>query len=132
MYKLPGRFGEQGSTKGKEYLYISSKSSEFNWILSNRTIADFDSIAGHTLSLAYFNDSNLTTDRFLIAYNDEPPNHKPNGKKGHTKGVFVGDMKSGFWLIHSVPLFPNITGEFFIHLFKTRYHLSLYISRRFS
>lgn len=47
----------------------------------------------------------------VIAYNDEPPNRKGNPKKGHTKGIVVADEYTGFWLIHSVPLFPNITGD---------------------
>lgn len=108
---MPGRFGDGDAAKGKEYVFITSKSSDFNWTLSNRTIDDRESIAGQTFSQAYFNASNLVSDRFLIAYNDEPPDHKPEGKKGHTKGVFVGDERSGFWMIHSVPLYPNITGE---------------------
>lgn len=45
----------------------------------------------------------------MIAYNDEPPTRKGNLKKGHTKGVVIADAHSGLWVIHSVPLFPNIT-----------------------
>lgn len=116
MYKLPERFGQGKESKGQEYVFMTSKFSEFKWILSNQTVNQPDSIVGHTLSQAYFDATNLSEDRFLVAYNDEPPNHKPNGRKGHLKGVFVGDEKSGFWLIHSVPLYPNITGESFLFI----------------
>lgn len=65
------------------------------------------------LIIIVFLFSKLKTDdpRLVIAYNDEPPNKNANSKKGHTKGLVVADDIAGFWLIHSVPLFPNITGE---------------------
>lgn len=67
-------------------------------------------MAGQTLSQAFFNDQQK---RILVAYNDEPPNAKGNSKNGHLKGVVVADKRSGFWLVHSVPLYPNITCESF-------------------
>ncbi len=42
-----------------------------------------------------------------IAYNDEPPTERPISSDGHTKGVVVADEQSGFWLIHSVPRYPD-------------------------
>lgn len=68
------------------------------------------SIPGFTITQAYFNMSALRSERLVIGYNDEPPNKQSNSKKGHLKGLLVADESSGFWLIHSVPLFPNITG----------------------
>src|ERR1035437_9441434 len=46
-----------------------------------------------------------------ILYNDERPDGIPDkGEMGHTKGVLCWDATSntGFWLIHSWPLFPVI------------------------
>lgn len=74
-------------------------------------MADIDSMAGQTLKQAFFSVDQGKDDRLLVAYNDEPPNAKGNSKRGHLKGVVVADKRSGFWLIHSVPLYPNISGE---------------------
>lgn len=74
-------------------------------------MSDLKSTAGQTLAQAYFDRKNGTEDRLLIAYNDEPPNQKSNERRGHLKGVVVANAKSGFWLIHSVPLYPNISSK---------------------
>jgi deoxyribonuclease II len=39
-------------------------------------------------------------------YNDEPPEGKTDGSRGHTKGVLATNAQQGFWLIHSVPHYP--------------------------
>lgn len=41
-------------------------------------------------------------------YNDQPPNRKSKTKKGHNKGVVLANTEGGFWLVHSVPHFPQI------------------------
>lgn len=112
MYKLPGRFDASfGKKKGSLYYYITPNSVGSQWSLSELSLQDKENIAGHTLTQAYFDAGQLKDDRVLIAYNDEPPNAKGNSKKGHLKGVVVSDKRSGFWLVHSVPLYPNITCE---------------------
>ncbi|XP_070546668.1 plancitoxin-1-like [Ptychodera flava] len=43
-----------------------------------------------------------------LMYSDSPPNDKSVPKsKGHTKGVVCLNTAGGFWLIHSVRLFPT-------------------------
>jgi len=41
-------------------------------------------------------------------YNDEPTNHNTQGTLGHSKGMVVANNSSGFWLVHSVPKFPQL------------------------
>lgn len=43
-----------------------------------------------------------------IVYNDEPTNGPATFTKGHSKGTVVADKSSGFWLVHSVPKFPQL------------------------
>lgn len=113
-------------------MYLTSASPNNEWQESAKKIGDADSFAGRTVSQAYFdrtkvlchakkqfisyrnvfaNNIQFQIERLLIAYNDEPPNKKGNSKRGHTKGLVVANQNTGFWLIHSVPLFPNITDD---------------------
>lgn len=57
----------------------------------------------------------------MVAYNDEPPgltSAEDNIYSGHTKGVLVADDKSGFWMVHSVPLYPEITSITLYYIFN--------------
>lgn len=108
---MPGQFDGIDKKMESKYLYITSNSPEQQWILSDHTLNDTQSFAGETLSQAYFDMEKLNQTRLLLAYNDEPPNRKSNPSKGHLKGVVVADEHSGFWLVHSVPLYPNISSE---------------------
>ncbi|XP_031621229.1 deoxyribonuclease-2-alpha-like [Contarinia nasturtii] len=110
VYKLPGHYSASAAERGCLYFFITPSSVGSQWLLSEHTLNDTESIAGRTLTQAYFNENQLE-DRVLVAYNDEPPNAKGNSKKGHLKGVVVADKRSGFWLVHSVPLYPNITSN---------------------
>lgn len=48
---------------------------------------------------------NSTAARFM--YNDEDPGGGERWAYAHAKGVLVFDDRSGFWLLHSVPKYPN-------------------------
>ncbi len=42
-------------------------------------------------------------------YNDETPDEVQKGSRAHAKGIFyVANSGAGFWLIHSVPRFPEL------------------------
>lgn len=45
-------------------------------------------------------------------YNDQPPEHRSQANKGHTKGVVLADKTGGLWLIHSVPNFPLLSSNY--------------------
>jgi len=44
-------------------------------------------------------------------YNDESPDGKVSDSRAHMKGVIAFDGKSGFWLVHSVPKYPNFVAS---------------------
>lgn len=83
--------------------------NDSQWKLSTFNLSDSESMAGQTITQAYFKSNQTDGNRLMIAYNDEPPNQKGKSKYGHLKGVVVADKRSGFWLIHSVPSYPNIS-----------------------
>lgn len=57
---------------------------------------------------------NITSDKgaalSYAVWNDEAPSGKTISGGGHTKGAFAADTKSGFWLIQSLPKFPDTDG----------------------
>uniref|UniRef100_A0A7S1CAA6 Uncharacterized protein n=1 Tax=Bicosoecida sp. CB-2014 TaxID=1486930 RepID=A0A7S1CAA6_9STRA len=88
------------------YAYADANSGGA-WQESSHTLDSSSSGAhAHTLSQVY---GDASTFGF---YNDEPPNGaKASSTYGHTKGVFGTDSSSGFWLIHSVPRYPDNTAS---------------------
>lgn len=106
LYKLPNTFDgdevHRTVVHGLSYLFVTPKSSS-RWIYSRQLINETTSMPGMTLSDIYNDgdDKNL-----VMMYNDDPPNEKSDGVRGHTKGVVVANEFGGFWLVHSVPNFP--------------------------
>lgn len=94
LYKLPKRV----AASGLNYLYLTGTSN--GWRLANVTIDDRQSIPGAMIS-------GLTVNDLIIMYNDEPPGEKSDEDRGHTKGVLAANDNSGFWLVHSVPKYPD-------------------------
>ncbi|KAK6036492.1 deoxyribonuclease II, partial [Cooperia oncophora] len=86
---------------GGSFVYYDS--SLAGWVKSDRPINSTESAIGATLNQLY-TSSNKTT--FKIAYNDDAPDKKVDSGRGHSKGVAVFTIDSGFWLVHSVPNFP--------------------------
>lgn len=99
MYKLPDgyRYGYKDSADS------STVSLELASNPLNRTT---DGALGSTLHQVYEDKTGLA----YVFYNDEPPvGSTPSSNSAHAKGVMASDGTSGFWLIHSVPKFPDLT-----------------------
>ncbi|XP_015781364.1 deoxyribonuclease-2-beta-like [Tetranychus urticae] len=106
-YKLP-REEPKPNQNGYNYATITSKDyKESKLKLSSKLVNDSGSIWGKTLAPLYADASKYT----YFAWNDDPPKEKGNGYYAHSKGVIAMDATSGFWLIHSVPNFPNLFNE---------------------
>ena len=70
----------------------------------------YGSAVQKTLDDAIYNDG--TRAPFYILYNDQVPGRAVSTDSyGHAKGVVAFDGKTGLWLVHSVPNFPNSSGE---------------------
>lgn len=46
-----------------------------------------------------------------VVYNDEPTIGNVTFVLGHSKGIVVANNGSGFWLVHSVPKFPQLPNQ---------------------
>lgn len=104
LYKIPrGNHNNKLVKNGEAYLYMSSNSMG-SWKLSNLSVNSSLSFLGNSLKPLYNTKKNKQL--LHILYNDEPPTKHPNLKKGHTKGIVVADKQGGFWIVHSIPLFP--------------------------
>lgn len=75
-----------------------------------------DYALGSTLHQLYMNKKEYS----WVAYNDErPPQYPPDdaasssGGGAHAKGILVGAEDGGFWLVHSVPKFPDLNAKSF-------------------
>ncbi|KAK3087304.1 hypothetical protein FSP39_004453 [Pinctada imbricata] len=93
------------ASDGVAYYYMDSDNP--TWTLSNVGINEMQGNAVyHTLQQIY-DEKDLDSITYAM-YNDETPVGTVSITHGHTKGAFAFDASSGFWLIVSVPKFPNI------------------------
>ncbi|XP_072399726.1 plancitoxin-1-like [Diabrotica undecimpunctata] len=107
-YKIPIQSGHGDIIKaGLGHIYLTSNNSSA-WTFSKHSIGDNNSLIGNTLHDFYHNRTNLS----YILYNNEPPNHPVSSPKGHTKGVVISNSAGGYWLIHSVPKFPEVGNSY--------------------
>lgn len=107
LYKLPKHAKGQIPMLGLEYLYMDALAPQ--WQLGKYLINMTQGALGQTLQQLYETyESKRNTTAYAI-YNDEIPESDSKGSKcGHTKGFLLLDKSQGFWVIHSVPLFPPI------------------------
>ncbi|XP_023029626.2 deoxyribonuclease II [Leptinotarsa decemlineata] len=108
LYKIP-KLKQQNLLieQGSAYIYLASNHYG-SWQISNKSINNTNSIIGNTLQNLYSSKNDV----LYILYNDEPPNENKNSNKGHTKGVVMADMTGGFWVVHSVPNFPEMGSSY--------------------
>eukprot|EP00048_Salpingoeca_helianthica_P013194 m.196564 g.196564 ORF g.196564 m.196564 type:complete len:294 (+) comp15465_c2_seq3:1556-2437(+) len=109
VYKLPHGF---------RYAYRDMNNAAAGGALEPYTDRELD--CGNTGCALGFTLTQLLSNKAGLAYalyNDEPPTstHARRGagrnassEGGHTKGVVVFNESKGFWLVHSVPKFPEI------------------------
>jgi deoxyribonuclease-2 len=106
VYKLPrlSRSVDPLVANGTGYLYLDSSSSLDKWQFSSQGIDSPSSLAGLTLTPLY-----QSKEYSFVFYNDQPPNIPISMVFGHSKGVlaFEENTQTGFWLVHSVPRFPQ-------------------------
>lgn len=108
VYKLPrlSRSTDPYVRNGTGYLYLDSSSSLDKWQFSSQGIDSSSSLTGLTLDPLYKYPNQYS----YMFYNDQPPNKAISMIYGHSKGVlaFEDSTQTGFWLVHSVPRFPQV------------------------
>ncbi|XP_023211867.1 plancitoxin-1-like isoform X1 [Centruroides sculpturatus] len=91
---------------GESYAYISSNNigQTGKWVLSKQNISSNNSIISKILNPVIKKKRDIA----YLVYNDAVPNEKHYSDKfGHAKGVLAFDNDSGYWMIHSIPKFPQ-------------------------
>jgi len=110
VYKLPrlSHSIDPFVANGTGYIYLDSSSSVDQWHFAKPGIDSTSSLTGLTLAPMY-----QSKDYSFMFYNDQPPNIPISMLYGHSKGVLAFEEKTqtGFWLIHSVPRFPQIVEQ---------------------
>jgi len=105
IYKLPkGTKSEDTLIKqGLTYTYLDSN----NPVWKRGGSINETNAFSHTMQQFY---DNINSENVAhVIYNDQKPDHmgSDSQKYGHTKGDIVFDHDQGFWIVHSVPRFPQ-------------------------
>uniref|UniRef100_A0A914E5Q0 Deoxyribonuclease II n=1 Tax=Acrobeloides nanus TaxID=290746 RepID=A0A914E5Q0_9BILA len=96
---------------GIGFVYADNKNPTF--VLSTFPINSSLSAIGRTVSQAL--QAKNQEDLFYALYNDEHPNSNKSSYRGHLKGALTFDDFQGFWLIHSVPKYPDSTQQLYTY-----------------
>lgn len=103
-YKLPHTLPNPVQD-GYGYTYMDANTGGF--VTSKFSAAQKSSAMGATLEPVYEAAEKDTDSLAYVFYNDENPEGKEFFDYGHSKGVVVFNTEGGFWLVHSVPKYPN-------------------------
>uniref|UniRef100_A0A8B9EQ47 deoxyribonuclease II n=1 Tax=Anser cygnoides TaxID=8845 RepID=A0A8B9EQ47_ANSCY len=105
LYKLPKYTRGEDAGLGLQYLYMDALVQD--WQLGKYLINMTQGALGQTLRQLYEAYESKSNNTAYAIYNDEVPHSDSTSwKRGHTKGFLLLDKSQGFWVIHSVPLFP--------------------------
>jgi len=108
VYKMPVLPKSKNSNFNKGYGYaVIDPSHTTSFKISENTLDQDAGYLGHTLDQVY---SGAKTKVGWLMYNDQNPDGSQSSTYGHTKGVIGFDGTTGFWLIHSVPRWPEPHG----------------------
>ncbi|XP_051231937.1 deoxyribonuclease-2-alpha isoform X1 [Dicentrarchus labrax] len=100
LYKLPSGTGD-----GLSYLYMDESTN--GWKVSKKEINSKSGTLANTLKPLLDFYKKQTEGFGYMLYNDQPPIGTASASYGHSKGVVMLDKKSGVWLSHSTPKFPQ-------------------------
>ncbi|XP_022176053.1 cell-death-related nuclease 7-like isoform X2 [Myzus persicae] len=90
---------------GTVYIYMDARNQE--WIYSSGITTE-ESAVGHTVAQMYAPTQAYNESIMWAVYNDSPTNSPVTFSLGHSKGMVVANNRSGLWLVHSVPKFPQL------------------------
>jgi len=108
VYKMPVLPKSKNSNFNNGYGYASLDPSHTTaFKISDKTLDQETGYLGQTLGQVY---DGAKTKVGWVMYNDQNPDGTTTSTYGHTKGVVGFDGTSGFWLIHSVPRWPEPHG----------------------
>ncbi|CAH1246795.1 DNASE2 [Branchiostoma lanceolatum] len=125
IYKLPALpdHVDPHVQKGRGHLYMDARVGE--WVLPGTEVGSRTGALGHTLQQMYDNVNKMRQEQgAYFAYNDQWPDGQLYKNKGHAKGSILFDKDGGFWLVHSLPRFPNWLEEAYnwpVGDFSTKY-----------
>ena len=103
-YKLPRKLPTPVKD-GYGYLYMDAATASFK--TSKFSAADTSSAMGATLQKVYANAQQQRDTMAYVFYNDANPEGKEFFDYGHSKGALAFTTDGGFWMIHTIPKYPN-------------------------
>ncbi|XP_022649492.1 deoxyribonuclease-2-alpha-like isoform X2 [Varroa jacobsoni] len=123
MYKAPktastNRSMQRYELRGSEYGYFDSENPADSQAFldgGNNIYLDRNNSLANTLRRIFRQNSSDNAELVYIVYNDQPPPGMSNStSNGHTKGVVIFGARTGLWIVHSVPRFPDklFTGKY--------------------
>ncbi|GFY40728.1 plancitoxin-1 [Trichonephila inaurata madagascariensis] len=107
IYKIPIIESEKKGSylrSGIAYAYLTSDDPD-GWKLSSINIQSQNSMLGRTLT-GFREKVDEDEDVAYLFYNDQAPDTDKTAV-GHLKGYLAFDVKSGVWMIHSIPKYTK-------------------------
>ena len=102
-YKLPDL---PTTKKGSQFLYMDPKTP--TWRQSDLPITDPKSAIGKTFAQLW--EAKKNSEVLYAVYNDDDPGtNRTDSYRAHMKGAMAFDDFTGFWVIHSVPRFIDLS-----------------------